>query len=371
MTPLRWAAAYARLGLVVHPCCPPDHGCATGGKVPLDVRTGRHLSGWHGAPVPTPEDVAGWLATPRGQSANLGACTGRGLAWLDVDGQEGAAALQELLGPEPAATWEYRRGDHSRRLVYAVPQMPRIPTIGGDAGHQGLRIMGDGGQCVLPPSMHPSGDRYEWVDGRTPKEGPPAPAPAALVERLRAALRPAVPALPAVAPTSAPERLSRRAEAVLREGPAADPIRYPSRSEAEQACVWALIRAGYGDGEIVATLLAQPWIAAMRSNAQRWLQGEIARARAAGARPDTLEPMPSAVAADAFSGLPANVQTLLASDHLRRRIAGAVQAARLGMPPEALTAFEASRNGGDLGEARAVARWATRKAAEGGGRRVG
>lgn len=360
--PLQWAAGYAALGLVVHPCCPPDHGCATPGKVPWDVRTGRHLSGWQAAPVPIPEDITGWLATPRGRTANVGANTGHGLVWLDVDGPEGEEDLQNLLGTERPVTWEYRRGDRSRRLIYVVVGIPHIPTVGGDAGHAGLRLMGDGGQCVLPPSMHLSGERYTWVPGHAPKDAPAAVAPGALVERLKAALKPAAPAMPPVAPVSAPERLSRHAEAVLRDGPAADPARYASRSEAVQSVIWSLLRAGYGDGEILGTLLGQPWIVEMRSNPAKWIEGEISRAHAAGARPDTLEPMPSSTAAAAFTRLPAAVRLALASDNPKRRMAGAVEAARLGLPAEALCAFEAARNGGDVQEARSVARWAARKA---------
>ncbi len=364
--PLRWSALYADLGLAVHPACPPDHDCHTPGKIPFDPRTGRHAAGWQTAQPPTPGAVAGWLAAPHGLRANLGCLTGRGLAWLDIDGEQGETDLRALLGPTPPPTWEYRRGAGSRRLVYRVDGMQRIPTVGGDAGHQGLRIMGDGGQCVLPPSLHASGQRYEWVPGRMPKDGPPAAAPAALLERLKAALRPEPPPLASSTTAAVPERLSRHAQAVLRAGPAADPARYPSRSEALHSVLWSLIRAGYGDGEVLATLLAQPWVVAMRTNAPRWLQGEIARAHADGARPDTLEPMPSAAAAEVFRKLPARVRLALASEKPKRRLAGAVEAARLGVPLEALCAFSAAVNGGDVQEARSVARWAIKKAARAG-----
>ena len=356
--PLRWAAGYAALALVVHPCCPPSHGCQTPGKVPCDPATGRHASGWQAAAVPTPETCRRWLTAPHGPTANIGALTGRGLVWLDIDGQKGEDALAALLGPQAAPTWEYRRGDHSRRLIYRVDGMQRIPTSGGDAGHAGLRIMGDGGQAVLPPSLHVSGERYAWVPGHRPKDGLPAPAPAPLLERLRASLRSAAPDLPTTPPVAVPERLSRHAEAVLHEGPASDPARYPSRSEAVQSVVWSMIRAGHSDGAILGTLLGQPWVAAMRGNPQRWLQGEVARAHAAGARPDTLEPMRPEAAAEVFRSLPAGVRLALASSNPKRRMAGAVEAAKRGEPVEALCAFAAATGGGDVQEARAVARWA-------------
>jgi hypothetical protein len=37
---------------------------------------------------------------------------------------------------------------------------------------------------VAPPSVHPSGRRYAWVDGRAPDEATPAPVPAWLLDAI-------------------------------------------------------------------------------------------------------------------------------------------------------------------------------------------
>ena len=41
----------------------------------------------------------------------------------------------------------------------------------------GMDMRGDGGMVVAPPSVHSSGRRYAWVEGRSPDEVPLAPLP--------------------------------------------------------------------------------------------------------------------------------------------------------------------------------------------------
>jgi hypothetical protein len=42
---------------------------------------------------------------------------------------------------------------------------------------QGIDLRGDGGYVVAPPSVHPSGQRYAWVKGRSPADMSPGPLP--------------------------------------------------------------------------------------------------------------------------------------------------------------------------------------------------
>src|SRR5262249_10349840 len=46
---------------------------------------------------------------------------------------------------------------------------------------EAVRFQSDGGQCVMPPSMHPSGKRYEWVKDCGPENGTLAEMPEWLV----------------------------------------------------------------------------------------------------------------------------------------------------------------------------------------------
>jgi hypothetical protein len=102
-----------------------------------------------------------WFKFP---SANVGTVTGKisGLVVLDADGPQGLASLKAL--GTPATTWVSLTG----RPEGGWQQFFRHPgngtTIGNRAGlRSGLDVRGDGGFVVLPPSLHASGRRYEWL----------------------------------------------------------------------------------------------------------------------------------------------------------------------------------------------------------------
>lgn len=183
--PLETAFAYAQLGLAVLPLCGPRHRCKTPGKVPFDFRTGRHMDGWQQRGVPTADEIEAWLRHPAGRRANIGAVMGRasGLVRVDVDGPEGERTLRELAGGDPEPTWEFvsGRAEGGRGLLYALPEAVTIPTVGE---RNGLKIVAEGGQTVLPPSIHPATGRpYRWLPGRDPWSfGPATPAPTWLIE---------------------------------------------------------------------------------------------------------------------------------------------------------------------------------------------
>jgi hypothetical protein len=46
---------------------------------------------------------------------------------------------------------------------------------------QGIDLRGDGGYVVAPPSVHPSGQRYAWASGRSPRDVALAPLPRRLL----------------------------------------------------------------------------------------------------------------------------------------------------------------------------------------------
>ncbi len=61
-------------------------------------------------------------------------------------------------------------------------------------------------------------------------------------------------------------RLSPWMQRVIREGRAADPVRYPSRSDAD----FAMVRAGFSDDEIVAVFAANPHGVGEKYAERRW-----------------------------------------------------------------------------------------------------
>jgi Bifunctional DNA primase/polymerase, N-terminal/Primase C terminal 1 (PriCT-1) len=133
------------------------------GKVPLAGTRGcRDASS-------DPSLVARW---PDG--ANVGVATGNGLVVLDVDGDVGAESLHELArehGGLPATVSAVTGGGGEH--FYFRTEAPVRNSAGKLA--PGLDVRGEGGYVVAPPSLHPSGRRYEWDD--PPGCAPLAPLP--------------------------------------------------------------------------------------------------------------------------------------------------------------------------------------------------
>ncbi|MFZ5585977.1 MAG: DUF3987 domain-containing protein [Thermodesulfobacteriota bacterium] len=168
------ALAYAVAGLPIFPC--------RGDKSPLTPH------GCKDASV-DPAQVFTWWE--RFAPAALGLATGPGSGvWvLDVDapkpgreadGRDTLAELERQHGPLPA-TVEQRTGGGGRQLFFAWPQEgPPVRNSASRIG-PGLDVRGQGGYVVLPPSLHPSGNRYAWVPGRSPGALAPAEAPSWLL----------------------------------------------------------------------------------------------------------------------------------------------------------------------------------------------
>jgi hypothetical protein len=120
-----------------------------------------------------------WTEAP---PANVAIRTGHdGPLVVDVDGEEGLAALADLEarhGPLPR-TPTARTGGGGKHYFFASPHGLIIKNR---VKIQGLPIdtRGEGGYVVAPPSLHSSGNRYEWEIA--PKDAPLAPAPQWLLD---------------------------------------------------------------------------------------------------------------------------------------------------------------------------------------------
>ena len=117
--------------------------------------------------------------------ANVGVVTGRisGIIVVDVDvrhgGPDSVDEFEAAHGPLPP-TVEAASGGGGRHLYYAHPGTTMANRV---AIRPGIDVRSDGGCIVAPPSLHPSGRRYAWVDGHSPDELSLAPLPAHLFER--------------------------------------------------------------------------------------------------------------------------------------------------------------------------------------------
>ena len=101
------------------------------------------------------------------EHANIGVATGKiARIWvLDVDGEDGnrsLTALENEIGPLPD-TLEQKTGGGGRQLFFLWPEAREVRNK--QSVRAGIDVRGEGGYVVVPPSMHPSGQRYEWPHG--------------------------------------------------------------------------------------------------------------------------------------------------------------------------------------------------------------
>lgn len=121
---------------------------------------------------------------------NMGLITGAvsGVFILDVDLQKsGSASLwlqalrdQYLEGGDFQTPCQ-RTGGGGLQYVFRAPAGWRAPTFKSELG---IDVRGEGGFAMLPPSLHESGQCYEWLRGRAPWEMPVIEAPAFLIEAI-------------------------------------------------------------------------------------------------------------------------------------------------------------------------------------------
>jgi hypothetical protein len=121
-----------------------------------------------------------WRACPE---ANIGLACGVAFWVLDVDGEAGAASLAETVARHGAlpATVTSCTGSGGRHYLFAPDDRARnsVKKVG-----VGLDTRSTGGYIVAPPSIHPNGHAYRWLDGQPPGEAPIAVAPGWLLELL-------------------------------------------------------------------------------------------------------------------------------------------------------------------------------------------
>ena len=169
MSVLQTALAYANKGIRVVPI-------KQGEKRPP-------MQGWQNAATSDPTTIRTWF---EGQfkDCGLGIATGdfrdRYLIVIDIDdreqfsGSDTLADLEELNGKLPE-TVEVITGSGGRHIYFLTDQ-PIRNEASGRLG-QGIDIRGIGGQVLAPPTVHPNGKTYEWVEGRSIAEHKPADMP--------------------------------------------------------------------------------------------------------------------------------------------------------------------------------------------------
>jgi len=160
-----------RAGLRVHPLAERD-------KVPI-------VKLWQEKATATDfEQVKRWAAV--NDTCNWGIATGAGsgVFVVDLDTKHGGLDSWAKLTKDHAVpkTWTVKTGSGGIHYYFKHPgPAVRIRNSIGAVG-PGIDIRGDGGQVVVPPSIHPNGNEYAWVHGNDPQT--PAEAPKWLLKLL-------------------------------------------------------------------------------------------------------------------------------------------------------------------------------------------
>jgi hypothetical protein len=156
------ATWYAEHGWPVFPLKPT-------GKTPLT------RNGFKDATVDLEQIRAWWTATPQ---ANIGTPTGLRFDVIDVDGPDGYLSLADMwhIGcPPDCCADTVCLPDRTVILGHPVLAMAYTggggrhiliaPTGQGNGARlvPGIDVRGAGGYVVLPPSLHETGGRYDWI----------------------------------------------------------------------------------------------------------------------------------------------------------------------------------------------------------------
>jgi hypothetical protein len=186
------ALGYAGLGWAIIPLhTPTPAGTCSCGRSVCVKSAGKHprLASWQQVANDVDRVTDWWTTWP---AANIGVVCGKrsGFFVLDVDsdkdGDKRLAELEQKHGALPA-TVEARTGSGGQHFFFLCPDFDL--KNGTDRLGKGLDVRSDGGQVALAPSLHRSGNLYQWV--RDPWKVDIAPAPSWLLALLRDAQQPA------------------------------------------------------------------------------------------------------------------------------------------------------------------------------------
>ena len=107
--------------------------------------------------------------------ANIGIPTGEASGWLvlDVDPRNGGDASLTSLIEEHGDAWletlQAKTGGGGHHIIFAYP---RGSNIKKGKFAEGIDLQSDGGYIIVAPSLHSSGQHYEWLNDLKPAQPP-------------------------------------------------------------------------------------------------------------------------------------------------------------------------------------------------------
>jgi hypothetical protein len=291
------ALDYAARGWYVIPLHDVTQGHCSCSNLQCDA-PGKHprIADWLNTASIDPAQLHQWWAN--WPHTNVGILTGErsGLAVLDVDPRNGGDLalddLEQSYGPLPNTPMVISGGKGPHHYFALNSPLGKF-----DPG-PGLNLQADGALVVAPPSLHYSGNRYEWEASSHPDDVPLAPLPDWLraMGEAKAHAKVNGVTLPGTLPVVElyTLKVSPRIKYVILTGQDPDdPQRYPSRSEALFAAITALVEAGCDDATIASVVMDQHYAISAKVWDQKnpkspyyveqtttWVADEIARARA-------------------------------------------------------------------------------------------
>lgn len=253
-----------------------DYVCKTPGKHPI-------LSGWEDNASKDAAVIAEWWQ--RWPWANVGIAAGKsGILAFDVDSYKDTYEGDQLLTDADEQTVTSLSGGGGAHLIYKLDEDDYYTNAKGTLP-AGIDIRCHGGQFVAPPSIHPSGNRYQWEGGFGPHEIAPLPLPDSVRGILDAykVIQQAV-TVNFVQDVAPPDFENLRLKAEIVQSINTAPER-GKRSETDQMVITALVAVGATDDEIKAVFTHYPIgkqgkFAEKGQNAMQYLAHSISHARA-------------------------------------------------------------------------------------------
>jgi putative DNA primase/helicase len=181
--PTVWEAAlaYAEFGIPIFPVYQPIGQSACSCRKTNCSKIGKHPRTENGLRNATRDRNQILYWNRRYPDTNLAGLMGNGIFALDIDPAKGRwdslEALQKQYGELPH-TVTSKTGSGGEHRLFRVGEGITVANAVGVL--DGLDIRGDNGYIVLPPSLHVSGQHYEWIN--SPFEQVLSEAPDWLVE---------------------------------------------------------------------------------------------------------------------------------------------------------------------------------------------
>ena len=154
--------------LPVHTTDPQTHGCTC--RDPGCTNHGKHPALWNGVRGANAdvEQIAEWWGGEF-EGMNIGGATGEGMGLfvVDLDGEAGRRSMEDATakcGRLPP-TLTAQSGGGGVHYFFLLP--PDAEIRNRTKILDGVDVRSTKGYILLPPSLHRSGRRYEWLDWRS------------------------------------------------------------------------------------------------------------------------------------------------------------------------------------------------------------